>query len=52
MFDRYFLNKFCVYILKYSQNESNELLWWQKISLLESIGWRFIDYLEDKQYIS
>ncbi|CCK71194.1 uncharacterized protein KNAG_0G01360 [Huiozyma naganishii CBS 8797] len=46
--DRYLLNSICFWVLRYPDTSGNNILWWQRFSTTERLGWRFIDYVESK----
>lgn len=49
LLNRYYLENIVFYILDYPGDETRELLWWQKYTTMERVGWSIIDYIENKQ---
>ena len=49
LLNRYYVENIVFYILDYPGDETRELLWWQKYTTMERVGWSIIDYIENKQ---
>lgn len=49
LLNRYYLENIVFYILDYPGDETRELLWWQKYTTMERVGWSIIDYIENRQ---
>ena len=49
LINRYYLKNIVFFILDYPGDEAKEVLWWQRYTSLERIGWSIIDYVENRQ---
>ncbi|KAK5778380.1 hypothetical protein RI543_004042 [Arxiozyma heterogenica] len=49
LLNKYYLENVVFYILDYPGDEVKELLWWQRWTTMERLGWLIIDYIEKRQ---
>lgn len=49
LLNKYYLENVVFYILDYPGDEVKELLWWQRWTTMERLGWSIIDYIEKRQ---
>lgn len=49
LLNKYYLENVVFYVLDYPGDEAKELLWWQRWTSMERLGWSIIDYIEKRQ---
>lgn len=49
LLNKYYLENVVFYVLDYPGDETKELLWWQRWTSMERLGWSIIDYIEKRQ---